>query len=215
VQAVIAALYVQTDGYYYGLPDVDPWDQARDARLYAGPWPVVAHPPCERWCQVARLVESLHAEKDERFRVGFDFGTFQAALAAVRTFGGVLEHPAYSLAWNRFELPEPTRGYWSASLFDPGWTTEVSQSAYGHPCRKRTWLYYVGDGEPPALNWSEPPVRAQVTALVGGHGNPIERWRAKKADGVEILDKNLSAFTPPAFRDVLIALARSARGGDR
>lgn len=38
----IAALYVQRDGVYYGLPDVDPWDEERDARLYAGPWPVVA-----------------------------------------------------------------------------------------------------------------------------------------------------------------------------
>ena len=45
----IAALYVETDGAYYGLPDVEPWDEARDARQYAGPWPVVAHPPCQRW----------------------------------------------------------------------------------------------------------------------------------------------------------------------
>jgi hypothetical protein len=42
---LIAALYVETGGVYYGLPDVDPWDEARDARLYDGPWPVVAHPP--------------------------------------------------------------------------------------------------------------------------------------------------------------------------
>jgi hypothetical protein len=27
----VAALYVQTDGVYYGLPDVDPWDEQRDA----------------------------------------------------------------------------------------------------------------------------------------------------------------------------------------
>jgi hypothetical protein len=45
----VAALYVATGGCYYGLEGVDPWDAARDARLYAGPWPVVAHPPCERW----------------------------------------------------------------------------------------------------------------------------------------------------------------------
>lgn len=33
----VAALYVETGGSYYGLPDVDPWDEARDARLYNGP----------------------------------------------------------------------------------------------------------------------------------------------------------------------------------
>src|SRR3972149_4282264 len=46
---VIAALYVAEGGVYYGLADVDPGPEARDARLYAGPWPVVAHPPCQRW----------------------------------------------------------------------------------------------------------------------------------------------------------------------
>ena len=42
---MIAALYVETDGCYYGLPGVDPWDEARDARTYAGPHPVVAQLP--------------------------------------------------------------------------------------------------------------------------------------------------------------------------
>ena len=36
---MIAALFVETGGCYFGLPDVDPWDEARDARLYAGPHP--------------------------------------------------------------------------------------------------------------------------------------------------------------------------------
>ncbi len=38
---MIAALYVERGGVYWDFPGVDPWDQARDARLYAGPWPVV------------------------------------------------------------------------------------------------------------------------------------------------------------------------------
>lgn len=45
----VAALYVERGGCYWDQPGVDPWDEARDARLYDGPWPVVAHPPCQRW----------------------------------------------------------------------------------------------------------------------------------------------------------------------
>lgn len=49
VRPQIAALYVATDGAYFGVPGIDPWDEARDARKYAGPWAVIAHPPCQRW----------------------------------------------------------------------------------------------------------------------------------------------------------------------
>jgi hypothetical protein len=45
----IAALYVDPNGAYVNLPGVEVWDEARDARTYAGPWPVVAHPPCNKW----------------------------------------------------------------------------------------------------------------------------------------------------------------------
>ena len=46
---MIAALFVESHGAYFGLPHVDPWDEPRDARRYSGPLPVVAHPPCQRW----------------------------------------------------------------------------------------------------------------------------------------------------------------------
>lgn len=46
---MIAALFVESEGVYYGLPDIDPWPLERDARTYLGPHPVIAHPPCERW----------------------------------------------------------------------------------------------------------------------------------------------------------------------
>jgi hypothetical protein len=88
----------KTGGVYFGLPDVDPWDEARDARLYAGPWPVVAHPPCSRWCQYAGLVQARYG-----YRKGDDGGTFEAALGAVRTWGGVLEHPAFSALSRRVD----------------------------------------------------------------------------------------------------------------
>lgn len=80
---MIAALFVATGGCYFGLPDVDPWDAKRDARLYAGPWPVVAHPPCARWCRLAGLVEARWG-----YKRGDDGGCFASALASVRKWGG-------------------------------------------------------------------------------------------------------------------------------
>ena len=90
---MIAALYVDPKGAYANLPGVELWDKQRDARLYAGPHSVVAHPPCGRWCKLAALVEARYGHKR-----GEDGGCFAAALAAVRAFGGVLEHPAFSAA---------------------------------------------------------------------------------------------------------------------
>lgn len=45
----VAALFVDAAGSYADLAGVDLWDEARDARLYPGTAPVVAHPPCQRW----------------------------------------------------------------------------------------------------------------------------------------------------------------------
>src|SRR5438874_3187748 len=114
----VAALYVDPKGVYANLPGVEVWDEARDARLYAGPWPVVAHPPCARWCLLAPLNASQYGQT-----VGDDGGCFEVALRAVRAFGGVLEHPAYSYAWPAFGLPTPVRGAWTSTLFDDGWVT--------------------------------------------------------------------------------------------
>jgi hypothetical protein len=189
MSAKVAALFVQTGGCYFGLPDVDPWDEARDARLYDGPWPVVAHPPCNRWGQLARVNHARYGTP-----LGDDGGCFAAALAAVRRWGGVLEHPAHTLAWRTFGLPRPRRGCWQQSFDDPGYVTELSQVAYGHPARKRTWLYLVG--APLGLDWREPP----HTHVVGaGIHSGESSWAPRDEDSMR---------TPPVFRDVLLALAR-------
>ena len=199
--SVVAALYVDTAGPYYNLADVDPWDETRDARQYEGPHPVVAHPPCSTWSVLA----NVNAAQYETFHIGNDGGCFAAALHAVRTYGGVIEHPAHSLAWNHFHLPKPIRDGWTTTFTDPGMTTEVSQVAYGHPARKRTWLYAVGI-EPYALDWTEPPHTMRI-----GHDRSYP-------DTPSIRDKR-AIHTPAAFREVLIDMARSvsddrsSRGG--
>jgi hypothetical protein len=184
---MVAALYVETNGVYYGLPGVDPWDEERDARLYAGPWPVVAHPPCNRWSIMAAC---------RGYRDGQDGGCFRAALHAVRQFGGVLEHPRHTLAWSTFGLPQASRDGWTQAIGDPGWTTEVDQHIYGNRFRKPTWLYYCGNAPPPALQWRMAGSDALGLHNYHGWGNG-QRSR-----------------TPEAFRDVLLQMARSAAPTD-
>ena len=70
----VAALFVANPGCYIGLPDVDPWDKARDVRLYAGPHPVVAHPPCRLWTNFAAL--NFKRYGGEHNRPGNDGGCF-------------------------------------------------------------------------------------------------------------------------------------------
>jgi hypothetical protein len=134
----------------------------------------------------------------EHNRPGNDGGCFKAALAAVRQWGGVLEHPAFTDAWKAYGLPRPKRGCWT--YYDGVWVTEVSQAAYGHPARKLTWLLYVGGYPPPPLRWEVPAVTHQI----GFHDQ-----RGKAANKPTISGKAASA-TPKEFRDLLISLAASA-----
>lgn len=196
---MVAALFVQTNGTYFGLPDVDPWDEARDARKYAGPHPVVAHPPCSRWCRLAGLVEARWGHKR-----GEDGGCFASALNAVRTFGGVLEHPAYSDAWRAFDLPEPPRhGGWVRGLCG-GWTAHVEQSRYGHRAKKATWLYAFGVELMP-LRWGPTPTSASSAVVSWCRNN------RSSDDTRPTLNKREASRTPTEFRDVLLSLARSAK----
>jgi hypothetical protein len=187
---VIAALFVATNGVYFGLPDVDPWDEARDARLYDGPFAVVAHPPCQLWINYAAL--NFQRYGGEHNRPGNDGGCFASALRSVRRYGGILEHPGSSNAWAKFGLPRPTFGEWSGG--DP-WVTEVWQSAYGHRARKKTWLYAVTRRKPAPMNWNTTPGTHQC-----GWFDRIK----------PTLSKREASATPVAFRDALIAIAEAA-----
>ncbi|MEL6584032.1 MAG: hypothetical protein AAFQ36_09385 [Pseudomonadota bacterium] len=194
----IAALYVATGGPYFNLEGVKPYDEEADARTYVGPYPVVAHPPCQRW---GALGAASHARWGGRHNEpGNDGGCFKAALFDVRRFGGVLEHPAKSQAWAAFELPKPVRDGWIKTPCG-GWVCEVWQSAYGHKANKATWLYYNGKSLPPELKWERPKGTHQV-------GCQDQRGKSRNKP---TLSPRLAAETPPEFRDLLINMARSAR----
>ncbi len=159
---------------------------------YHGPHPVVAHPPCSRWCKpLAKVNETRYGHK-----IGDDGGMFGYALGCVMIFGGVLEHPANSYAWDKYRLQKPKRGEWLRKSWY--WVTEVSQSAYGHKARKNTWLLYVGDTAPPALDWSDPK------------GTHLTSWLQRTSRIAPRITKKEANKTPLAFRNLLISLAQNS-----
>jgi hypothetical protein len=201
----VAALFVETNGIYFDLPNVEPWDRGRDARTYDGPYPVIAHPPCKRW---GRFFHGS-TRKPHQYRLGADEGCFAAALWAVRTFGGVLEHPADSRAWEWFGLRAPSReGGWIAADRLGGLTCYVEQGHYGHMARKPTWLY-AAKVNPPELRWGCGEQRLHPVALER-HGYAKAR-RIGMVAMVGGKDKErIRDATPPEFRDVLLSIAMGA-----
>lgn len=205
----IAALYVETGGSYFGLDGVDPWDEPRDARLYTGPYPVVAHPPCQRWGKLWAGQPLWIKRTGERKVKGDDGGCFAAGLASVRQWGGILEHPWGSHAWPHFGLNVPPRSGGWISTGDGGWTCCVEQGRYGHYARKPTLLlaYHV---ELPELDWGigEPRLDPAIVERMG-----LKRAKRLGEVGGRGGGQNSAPRigTPPAFRDLLIGIARTAQ----
>jgi hypothetical protein len=185
----VAALYVDRLGPYPKLEGVDCWDESRDARLYDGPHPVVAHPPCGPWGAFAHLC------RDQ------DPGCALRAVEQVRLLGGVLEHPKGSRLWRRLHLPEPS------GLPDQyrGHTVEVNQCAWGHVCSKPTWLYFTRISARTVfetIRTGGTPIRD----MTGYRGRNSTRRRALPEASQEQRRR-----TPPLFAEWLVSLARSVQ----
>ena len=195
----IAALFVWDGGCYFGVDGIDPWPEKRDARLYQGNDPVIAHPPCQLWGALAAVNYARWG--GEHNRPGNDGGCFASALASVNRCGGVLEHPAKSRAFKEYGIAKPTGIGWQKAA--NGWVCEVWQSAYGHRANKATWLYYVGENPPHELRWDRPKGSHQV-----GHENRQGNFRNNKPT----LSKKEANATPPEFQVELIKLAINSQG---
>jgi hypothetical protein len=213
----VDAMFVDPKGIYPKLLGPEHcWDEARDARTYDGPGPVVAHPPCARWSRLA--VSVFSRTKRPEHLPGNDGGCFASALASVRRCGGVLEHPAETRAWVAHGLC-PIRasdGIGWIAAYEEGcsggdpvrnpptyWVCEVWQSAYGHRARKRTWLLYCGARPPFELDWRREP----GTHVVGG--DSTKRAAIVAAGGAVLprLSARENLATPEAFARELICLA--------
>ena len=186
----VAVLFARHDSIYKRLPGCDVWDMERDARQWPGGAPVVAHPPCRAWGRLRGLAKPRPDEKD--------LAIF--AIAQVREFGGVLEHPAASSLWRVAGLPEPGQvDQWG------GYTLPIHQFWFGHRADKKTWLYVVGcppERVPPV------PIRAGlpthvVTTSMRRRGEPGYKPQLHTAE---------REHTPPELALWLVELARRCRG---
>lgn len=183
--AQVAVLFARADSVYKTLPWVDVYDMERDARTYDGPWPVVAHPPCRAWGQLRHMASP---RADER-------NLARLAVALVREFGGVLEHPAGSKLWPAQQLPEAgKRDQWG------GWTHVISQQWFGHRAQKLTKLYIVGcePAEAPATPYD---MSRATHVITQGLRMGDEGWRPR----VTTPERE---HTPPALASWLVELAR-------
>lgn len=180
----VAVLFAREDSHYKTLPGVDVWDEARDARRWPGGAPVVAHPPCRLWAKLRQFAKARDPVMERQLAID--------AVARVRRFGGVLEHPKESTLWAHEGLPTPGR----APDAHGGWTAEVRQCDWGHKAEKTTWLYIVGchPDDLPAL-----PPRGEATGVI------------KPQRGVprtlKIVTKAEREHTPPALAAWLVELA--------
>jgi hypothetical protein len=162
-------------------------------------------PPCERW---GRFWHGS-TRKPHQFQLGDDQGCFAAALAAVRAWGGVLEHPKDSHAWAAHGLTKPPKaGGWVQADNHGGYTCCVEQGHYGHFSRKATWLYAVNT-KLPELIWGPGEQRIHPVALAK-HGYE----KARRIGMVAMIGgkrkKEIRDATPRGFAEVLVKIARSA-----
>lgn len=211
LRADVSALYVDPRGPYPKLV-ADWWDETRDARLYAGPNPVVAHPPCGPWGRLKHLYQGQEHDCAPR------------AVEQVRAFGGVLEHPRKSDLWKVPHksscgviafLPSPDDRF-----LDPwgGFTLEVDQVEWGHVARKTTWLYCVNVPRS-AVTPAPFPGRAPTHWVSGFRTSDKRRAypeHYKKSgcavpDGIKVCSAQQRRRTPVAFAEWLIELAAQAK----
>ena len=174
-------LFTDPKSHYRSIPGVDCWDKSRDAKLYTGSHPIVAHPDCGPWSKLRHLSTKQDPECGP------------IAVSLVQQLGGVVEHPQYSRLWDHMGLPKPDQGVDEYG----GRTYFVTQVSYGHKCVKPTWIYCIGIDHD------------LVLCGVRTGGTPTHCvCKGPRAMSLPVASKIAKRLTPPAFAEWLVSLAR-------
>ena len=191
---MVAVLFARADSVYKTIHGCDVFDIERNALTWPGGCQVVAHPPCRAWGKLHYFAKPRPGEKELAF----------FAVDAVRTFGGVLEHPKDSKLWDAAGLPRPGQ----RDDFG-GWTLPISQHWWGHRATKMTWLYIVG------ASMHDLP---DMPMVLGEGTHVITQSRVKGKDGTRLrkgmagwrpeVTKAEREHTPPSLAVWLVELAQ-------
>lgn len=189
----VSVLFARADSNYKNIDGCDVWDIKRDALLWPGGTPVVAHPPCRAWGQLSHMAKPRKDEKELALW----------AVDQVRNFGGVLEHPKQSKLWPAKKLPLPNE-------FDEfgGWTLPIFQCNFGHTAEKPTLLYIVGI-TPDAMPLM-PIFPGKEACIIGSAGKRKDGSRLQLGDygWRKACYRPDREHTPPKLAEWLVDVAR-------
>ena len=186
----VAILCAAKKSDYRDIPGCEVYDEARDARTFAGGMPVVAHPPCRYWIGGLFGRQARKFATEEQIANERDLGIFCGR--RVMECGGILEQPAKSRLWEAIELPRPgskiTYGSFSINIF---------QSWFGFPRPKATWLFFS----------KIDPEKIEFHFRLATNAVP------KRTRGPNWYNRNHSSrsHTVPALAQWLVDLARTAQ----
>lgn len=185
---LVSVLFARKDSVYKKL-GVDVWDIERDARLWPGGNPIVAHPPCRAWGAYKGFAKPRPGEKELAIW----------SIRQIRRWGGVLEHPRASSLWKEMELPigEEVDEY-------GGRTISIDQKWFGHKAKKATLLYVCGCKNLPKIPLNFDAVTHYV-------GYP-KSFKGKSRNGMKEISKAEREHTPIHLAKWLIEVARNCYG---
>lgn len=199
----VAILCASKKTAYREIPDLEIYDEVRDARTFTGDMPVIAHPPCRRWTKFgmamtkARFIRCGKETPQDEIDAERELGLFCTHM--VMKNGGILEQPAGSKLFTAARLPLP------GSMQSPhSFTVEVWQKWWGYPVKKATWLYFRGIPmtaiEIPFVLWNPGP-------------REMSHWY-NDGKGSGRSNTHTRSMTVPSLAEWLVNLARKTESGN-
>ena len=186
----VAILCAAKKSVYHGMPDLEVFDEARDARTFQGGMPIIAHPPCRYWIGGLFGKQARDAADPAQVAVEKELGLW--CVEQIKRCGGILEQPAKSALWDAAALPRP-----GGRLNRDGFSLCVYQRWWGLPMRKATWLYFVGID----------PAKIEIQYRLQTNRGPAKLRGGRKL--YSALRCHIHKTTP-AFAGWLVNLARQA-----